>query len=275
MAASADLAPAMAPESISPGSADLLRGACAPQRFRTRPLLLVIDPDPAAAGLLGSLGPGVEVRVCATAAEGLLLAGGLHPDAVLLTTDLDDLPCTRLVELLRRCCELAVIVATDGAHGQLAGAALEAGATAVIAHPYRPRELLGLLQSIRPHSVINSDPEVHCGGLSLDPAAMTVHLHGRKVDMPPQELRVLHLLMAHAGRVVSRAQIWESVWGGPMPSATNTISVHVRRLRLRLGDAPAHPSMLVTVGRSGYRLDPPPAPGAGVPGTGTGTARIG
>ena len=269
MAASADVVMAMASLPKPRETTDPLSGACASQRFRPRPLLLVIDPDPSAAELPVRLGEGVEVRVCPTAAEGLLLAGGLRPDAVLLTTSIDDLPCTRLVELLRRCCEMAVIVATDGAHGQLAGAVLEAGATAVIAHPYRPREVLGLLQSIRPHAMIDADPEVRCGGLSLDPAAMTVRLHGHKVDMPPQELRVLHLLMAHAGKVVSRTQIWESVWGGPAPAATNTISVHVRRLRLRLGDDAAHPSILVTVGRSGYRLDPPPARAPEAPMTAT------
>jgi DNA-binding response OmpR family regulator len=68
---------------------------------------------------------------------------------------------------------------------------------------------------------------------------------------------LLHFLISHAGRVVSRAQLWEQVWGRAGSAASNTIAVHVRRLRSRLGDDPRHPSILTTVGRSGYRLYPP------------------
>jgi DNA-binding response OmpR family regulator len=76
--------------------------------------------------------------------------------------------------------------------------------------------------------------------------------------MPPRELRLLHFLMSNQGRVVSQARLWEAVWGGTAPSASNTVSVHVRRLRRRLGDDPRRPRLITTVGRSGYLLQASP-----------------
>jgi DNA-binding response OmpR family regulator len=78
------------------------------------------------------------------------------------------------------------------------------------------------------------------------------------IPLPPQEFRLLHVLMTHEGRVVSQRELWEAVWGGTAPSASNTVSVHVRRLRRRLGEDPRRPRMITTVGRSGYLMQAPP-----------------
>lgn len=236
-------------------AADPLAGACAPNRFRPRLLLLVIDPEPAAQSLASALGSGVDVRTCTTAAEGLLVAGGVRPDAVLISADLPDLPAPTLVGLLRRCCAIPLIVGAGAGRGQQAGEALEAGASACIPHPYPPGKVRALLRAIRPSSVVEEEPTLRCGELELDPAAHTVRLRGTRIDLPPQEFRVLQFLMAHAGKVVTREQLWAGVWGGAGPAASNTITVHIRRLRL--GDDPQHPRILTTVGRGGYRLETP------------------
>jgi DNA-binding response OmpR family regulator len=225
--------------------------------FRARPLLLVIDQSPGAARLSGLLGDSVHVRICTTAAEGLIVAGGTRPDVVLAAADVADVPCPTLVRLLRRWCGTPVIVGTDGAHGDLAGAVLQAGAAACVAHPYRPAEVLALVRSLGFHTAAPEEPELRCGALVLDPGGRTVRLRGSVIDMPPREFQLLHFLMSRPGRVVSRAQLWEQVWGGAGSAASNTVAVHVRRLRSRLGDDPRHPSILTTVGRSGYRLHPP------------------
>jgi DNA-binding response OmpR family regulator len=239
-------------------AAETAHGTGAPAHvLRAKPLLLVIDRSPSAAQLSRLLRDSLDVRVCATAAEGLIVAGGTRPDAVLAAADVADVPCPTLVRLLRRWCGTPVIVGTDGAHGDLAGAVLQAGAAACIAHPYRPAEVLALVRSLGVHVPAPEEPELSCGALVLDPGGRTVRLRGSVIDMPPREFRLLAFLMSHQGRVVSRAQLWEQVWGGAGPAASNTIAVHVRRLRSRLGDDPRHPSVLTTVGRSGYRLHPP------------------
>ncbi len=243
-------------------AAETVPGPGAPAHVvRPHPLLLVIDPGPGAARLSGVLRDSIDVHVCTTAAEGLIVAGGSRPDVVLASADVADIPCPTLVGLLRRWCGTPVIVGTDAARGDMAGEVLRAGAAACIAHPYRPAEVLALVRSLGSHPPGTEEPELRCGGLVLDPGGRTVRLRGSVVDMPPREFRLLAFLMRHEGRVVSRAQLWEQVWAGAGPAASNTIAVHVRRLRSRLGDDPRHPSILTTVGRSGYRLHPPPDQG--------------
>jgi DNA-binding response OmpR family regulator len=229
-------------------------GASAP---RARPLLLVIDPDPHAAAALDDLGDRLDVRISPSAAEGLLVAGVTNPDVVLLRADLTDVPAPKVVDLLDRCCQLPVIVAVDGEHSDLVGAALAAGAVACVARPYRSAQLMALVFAVRP-APAHDDLLLRCGPLELSPAARVVRLDGAIVPLPPQEFRLLHFLMAHAGRVVSQVELWEAVWGGTAPSTSNTVSVHVRRLRHRLGDEPSHPRLITTVGRSGYLLQAPP-----------------
>ena len=224
-----------------------------------RALLLVVDPGPETAEeLVTGAGRAVDVRTCASAAEGLLMAGSLHPDVVLLAADVPDVPAARVVELLDRCCQLPVIIATDGGHAEAAAAALDAGAVACVARPYRPAQVLALVSAVRPvRPAAHGDAVLRCGTLELSPAAGTVRHRGSLVRMPPREFRVLEHLMAHEGRVVSQAELWAAVWGGAAPSASNTVSVHVRRLRRRLGDDSAAPRIITTFGRSGYLFQAP------------------
>jgi DNA-binding response OmpR family regulator len=200
-----------------------------------------------------------DVRVFGSAAEGLLAAGSCRPDVVVVASDVTDLPIATVVDLLDRCCGIPVIVATDGGHADQVAAALDAGAVACVARPYRYAQLLTLAAAVRPARPPAEASVLRCGSLELSPAAGTVRLRGSLVLMPPREFRVLEHLMRHEGRVVSQSELWSAVWGRTSPSASNTVSVHVRRLRRRLADDPREPRMITTVGRSGYLLQPPSA----------------
>ncbi|UOY00905.1 response regulator transcription factor [Blastococcus sp. PRF04-17] len=224
-------------------------------RSRARAMLLVVDPDPGAAALLEDTGHRLDVRICTSAAEALLIAGATSPDVVLLRADTADVPAPTVVELLDRCCDIPVIVAVDAEHSELAGAALDAGAVACVPRPYRAPRLVSLVSALLPAT--REDETVRCGQLELSPDAGTVRLRGALVALPPQEFRLLHFLMAHEGRVVSQLELWEAVWSRTAPSASNTVSVHVRRLRRRLGDDLHRPRLITTVGRSGYLLQGP------------------
>jgi DNA-binding response OmpR family regulator len=111
------------------------------------------------------------------------------------------------------------------------------------------------LRALRPPAVppVPARP-VRAGALRVIPAALEAELHGRRITVPPREFRLLHLLVSHAGHVVTRDQIRESVWGAGDRDASNTITVHIQRLRARLGDA----HIIQTVRLLGYRLVPPP-----------------
>jgi DNA-binding response OmpR family regulator len=222
-------------------------------------LLLIADSDVDESTQLAlTLGEHrVTAIVCTDGAEALLAAGAEHPDAVLATATLPTVGGAALTRALSARTTIPVVVGIGDADGAAAAEALAAGATACVAHPYRLRELLPILRAIRPDGLVEPQPPIEVGGLRLDPSAMEVSLHGRLVRMPMRELRLLQLLMAHADRVVTREQIRDTVWGGSPGS--NTITVHVQRLRQRLGDDQVDPRLILTVRGVGYRLVPPPA----------------
>jgi DNA-binding response OmpR family regulator len=223
-------------------------------------LLLIADGDVDGSQQLAEVLAEHQVTaiVCADGAEALVAAGAEHPDAVLATATLPTIGGAALTRALSARTSIPVVVGIGDADGTAAVEALAAGATACVAHPYRLRELLPILRAIRPDGRADPQPPLEAGGLRLDPSSLEVSLHGRLVRMPMRELRLLQLLMVHADRVVTREQIRDSVWGGSPGS--NTITVHVQRLRQRLGDDHVDPRMILTVRGVGYRLVPPPRP---------------
>ena len=142
--------------------------------------------------------------------------------------------------------------------GEHAGAALGAGARACVARPYRLPELIPILRSIRPELMGALEPVLECGGLRLDPATLEVTLRGQAIRRPMREYHLLRFFMIHADRVVTRDQIYDNVWGSTVNDASNTLTVHIKRLRQRLGDDHREPRIIITVRGLGYRLIPPP-----------------
>jgi DNA-binding response OmpR family regulator len=231
--------------------------------LRTRPrrpetlLLLIADADADASTKLADelAEHGVTALVCTDGAETLLVAGAEHPDTVLIAASLPIVDGVAVARALRARTSIPVVIGIGDNDGPAAVGALAAGAAACVVHPYRLPELLPILRAIRPDGMVEPAPVLECGRLRLDPAAMEVHLDGRLVRMPLRELRLLHLLMTQADRVVTRDQIRDAVWAGSMGS--NTLTVHVQRLRQRLGDEQVDPKLILTVRGVGYRLVPP------------------
>jgi DNA-binding response OmpR family regulator len=229
--------------------------------WRPRFTLLIVDPamdhsDPLVTELEHQH---VEVTVLADAAEALVLVGTLRPDAVVLAADLGELSSGTFVRALDRHTQIPTVVGLAAGEGAQADAALAAGASAAIARPYRLPELLMILRSFRPDAVGLLEPALECGGLRLDPSTLDVRLHGRPVRLPLREYQVLRFFMIHVDRVVTRDQIYEAVWGGSGGDASNTLTVHINRLRKRLGDDQGESQIIVTVRGLGYRFVPPPA----------------
>jgi DNA-binding response OmpR family regulator len=228
--------------------------------WRPRFTLLIVDPamsdsEPLVTGLEHQH---IEVTILADAAEALVLVGTLRPDAVVLAADLGELGSGTFVRALARHTKIPTVVGVAAGEGDQADAALAAGASAAIARPYRLPELILILRSFRPEAVGMLEPALVCGALRLDPSTLDVRLHERPVRLPLREYQVLRFFMIHVDRVVTRDQIYDAVWGGAGGDASNTLTVHINRLRKRLGDDQGDPQIIVTVRGMGYRFVPPP-----------------
>ncbi len=248
------------PSTFAPQSSQVRRAwEVPPPDQRVGFLLVVADRDEdKALALADQLAEHrITALVCTDGAETLIAAGAQHPDAVLASAALPVLGGAAVARALSARTDIAVLVGVGGDDGPAAAAALAAGATACVAYPYRLRELLPILRSIRHDGVTALQPVLECGALRLDPGLLEVTLGGRPIRMPMRELKLLHMFMANAGRVVTREQIIETVWGGKPGS--NTVTVHVQRLRQRLGDDRDDPQMILAVRGVGYRLVPPQA----------------
>jgi len=228
------------------------------RRIRARFLLLVIEPDAESQELLSTHLPQWQIDVIVTQdpADGLLQAGALLPDAVLTAAEVPPMRGSAIARTLIQRANIPTLVGVGECDGPEASLALAAGATACVARPYRVAEIVPILSAISPDTAAEFQAVLQVGALRLDPNAHEVHLRGERVHMPLREFELLHLLMLHAGRVVTRRQINQLVWsrGG---GNSNTLSVHIRRIRKRLGEAAGAGPIIMSVRGMGYRLDPP------------------
>jgi DNA-binding response OmpR family regulator len=226
-----------------------------------RVLLVIVDPDAAAAEALASQlsDHHVDADVHHRPTDALLQVGALQPDAVLVAAELPVISSAEIVRVLSTRLGIPVFVGVGAADGAAAAQALATGAIACVARPYRVQEIVPLLRSIRPEAVGSLDPPIERGALRLDPGTLEVRLHGRPIRLPHKEFQLLRLFMTNADRVVTHEQIRAAVWSDAAPTGSNTLSVHIRRLRSRLGDPPDTPKIIITVRGLGYRLVPPSA----------------
>ncbi|GAA3442053.1 sensory transduction protein RegX3 [Planomonospora venezuelensis] len=220
---------------------------------RTAPMLLVADPESALVEELAVIleREGVEVTGVADGAQALLQAGALRPDVVLVSASLPVIGAVEFIRAVRLTRAVPVLLGVGEGHAEQAVQALAAGATACVARPYRVPELLPLVQA-----AIVGDSGVRrtlaVGNVELDVNAYQVRVDGRIVHLPLREFELLHYLMRNAHRTVTREQIMRHVWNSTDTTSTNTIAVHVKRLRARLGDT--DDQLIQTVRGVGYRL---------------------
>ncbi|WP_341721083.1 response regulator transcription factor [Micromonospora sp. FIMYZ51] len=237
---------------------NLVGAAPGDRRSDGRFVLLVVDDDESVgAALVSEL---AEHRVRGHhyphAAEALLAAGALQPDAAVVAAGLASMNSTELVRLLARRAGIPTVVGVGDDDGGTAAAGLKAGATAGVRRPYRAEEVLPILRAIRPDGAAALDPPIELGGLRVDPSTFEAHLHGRLVALPMKEFRLLYFFMSHAERTVTREQLLAAVWGGIADDTSNTLTVHIKRLRRRLALDGRQPPMIVTVRGLGYRFVP-------------------
>lgn len=225
--------------------------------------VLVVEDDPAIRELLSYTlrKSGFAATLAGSAEEGLAALGGALPDIVLIDWMLPKTSGIALARQLRqnpRTAELPIIMVTArGEEGdRIEG--LETGADDYLVKPFSPRELVARIQALLRRRAPHVSETVLCvGPLRLDPTTYEVTLSGRRIVLAPTEFRLLRFLMANPGRVFSRAQVLDKVWGDHVFIEDRTVDVHVRRLRQALGEEGGR--LVETVRGAGYRLAAGPA----------------
>lgn len=241
-----------------PVDGELPEEPAAPIPLGSNPVVLLADSDERIRqGLTAQLAKyQVSVVHCADGATALLEAGLRKPDVLLVSAELPVIDGATVLRLVRKRLSIPVVLGVGPDDTAQVGPALAAGASACVARPYRPREVAQLL-SLADRGPRGWDQPLVCGPLTLDPSTYEVRMHGvSTARLPLREFQLLHLLMLHAEKVITRERIRNELWGEGA-RRSNTITVHIRRLRERLGDDPHHPEIIQTVRGVGYRLVPP------------------
>jgi two-component system, OmpR family, phosphate regulon response regulator PhoB len=150
--------------------------------------------------------------------------------------------------------DLPILILTARAMEQDKISGLEAGADDYLTKPFSPRELAARIKAIlRRRAPQLADEVVEIEGLRLDPAAKRVSAGSQRLELSPAEFKLLQFLMTHPGRIYSRTQLLDQVWGDHVFIEERTVDVHIRRLRKAL-EPSGHDRLISTVRGSGYGL---------------------
>jgi DNA-binding response OmpR family regulator len=224
-------------------------------------MTLLLADEEADGALLDALEDrGVAVTVVRDGAQALIEFGRRSPAALIVTARLPLIDGIAVVRAVRAGCahdDIPILLAVGPDDREQAAAGLTAGASACVSKPYRVNEVLTLVTAVVAGAPAAAGSVVlRAGDVTLDVAAHEVFLAGVPVQVPPQEFRLLQVLLEQAGLVVTRQVLLEKVWGGRDPE-TNTLAVHVRRLRRRLGDTADAARFIESVRGIGYRIRVP------------------
>jgi two-component system, OmpR family, response regulator RegX3 len=200
---------------------------------------------------------GYDVSVAADGHVALAEFERAGADIVLLDLMLPGLSGTEVCRQLRQVSSVPVIVvsAKDAEVDKVVG--LELGADDYITKPYSPRELVARVRAVlrRGHDVEPAPSTLESGRVRMDVERHVVTVDGDEVQLPLKEFELLEMFLRNTGRVLTRGQLIDRIWGADYVGDTKTLDVHVKRLRAKVEPDPAHPRFLVTVRGLGYKYE--------------------
>jgi two-component system KDP operon response regulator KdpE len=200
---------------------------------------------------------GWSVHESDTLKQGLVEAGTRKPDVVIVDLGLPDGDGVDLIRDLRTWSGVPVIVLSARSDESDKVEALDAGADDYLTKPFGVAELLARVRATvrrRAQPAGSEKPAITFGEIDVDLVARTVKKRGELVHLTPIEYRLLALLIANAGRVLTHRQILRDVWGPSHVESPHYVRVYMGHLREKLEDDPAQPKHLITETAVGYRL---------------------
>lgn len=224
-----------------------------------RPRVLIVEDEEA---LLFTLAhnlkrEGYTVVTASRGDDGLRLAREQHPDLILLDVMLPGIDGIQVCRMLRRDSDVPIIMLTalGGESDRVAG--LDTGADDYMPKPFGMRELMARVRALLRRAGARAQPEsgpavVTSGDLQVDRERREVLRGGTVVRLKPKEFELLLFFLQHPGRVFSREQILDEVWGYDYYGGPRTVDVHIRWLRQKIEADPANPARLRTIRGSGY-----------------------
>lgn len=200
---------------------------------------------------------GFEATVAADGPSALAEFDRTGADIVLLDLMLPGMSGTEVCKQLRARSSVPVIMVTarDSEIDKVLG--LELGADDYVTKPYSARELIARIRAVlrRGSEADIGDSVLEAGPVRMDIERHIVSVDGNAIPMPLKEFELLAFLMRNKGRVLTRGQLIDRVWGADYVGDTKTLDVHVKRLRSKIEADPANPVRLVTVRGLGYKLE--------------------
>jgi two-component system response regulator RegX3 len=201
---------------------------------------------------------GFDVAVAETGPDAIAEFERAGADIILLDLMLPGLSGTEVCRQVRLTSSVPIIMvsAKDTEVDKVVG--LELGADDYVTKPYSPRELVARIRAVLRRGIpeeIDDGSALEAGRIRMDVERHLVTVDGQKIQLPLKEFELLEYFLRNVGRVLTRGQLIDRVWGADYVGDTKTLDVHVKRLRSKIESDPANPAVLTTVRGLGYKLD--------------------
>ena len=234
----------------------------------SQPTILVVEDEPSFVEALqiGLTREGFYVEIATDGAQALERFPLVQPDLVLLDLMLPRVSGMDVCRQIRQVSTVPIIMVTAKSSEIDTVVGLEVGADDYVTKPYRVHELVARIRAqlrrvsmdtaVEPVGVAPT-AALTVGEVVLDPDEHRVTVGGVEVTLPLKEFEVLHLLLANAGRVMTRDNLIDRVWGNDYVGDTKTLDVHIKRLRSKIEIDPTSPERIVTIRGLGYKYERP------------------
>ena len=203
---------------------------------------------------------GFEVSVAENGRTALEMFKQEGADLILLDLMIPEVSGVDVCRTIRTTSQVPIIMLTakDAEIDKVVG--LELGADDYVTKPYSSRELIARIKAVMRRGITDAEVEgdfdvVSVGPIKLDTARHQASINGAPVGLPLKEFELLEFLMRNAGRVLTRSQLIDRVWGGDYFGDTKTLDGHIKRLRSKIEADPANPVLIQTIRGLGYKLE--------------------
>ena len=203
---------------------------------------------------------GYEVEVAVNGKQAIDSFNSFAPDLILLDLMIPEVSGTEVCRVIRSTSQVPIIMLTakDSEIDKVVG--LELGADDYVTKPYSSRELLARIKAVMRRNSTDSHPsedghELVTGPIRMDLDKHQVTVNSITVTFPLKEFELLEYLMRNSGRVLTRSQLIDRVWGNDYYGDTKTLDVHIKRLRAKIESDPANPTIIHTIRGLGYKLE--------------------